>query len=206
MICCPWKNHTTRSRPYEFPPIEKRQYLLAFQNHTIFPLFKNRTISVPLKNPTNGRLFLAWWTTMRFVTLSKPYRFLTVGKQHDSWPAGNHWIWNTFAISTYISILTCTNSPCGIAQTVRLYTGFQIPYSCHFSGYKPSPKANIYTPTNMSVTEKLPPSERFIIWGFEWAMKGFGEDREEQYISTLSIVYILWRRPLVAPLCHATRR
>ena len=88
MIFCPWKNHTTRSRPYEFSPIEKRQYLLAFQNHTIFPLFKNRTISVPLKNPTNGRLFLAWWTTMRFVTLSKPYRFLTVGKQHDSWPAG----------------------------------------------------------------------------------------------------------------------
>jgi hypothetical protein len=43
----------------------------------------------------------------------------------------------------------------------------------------------------MYVTEKLSPSEQFIIWGFEGAMKGFGEVREEQYITTLSIVYIL---------------
>ena len=46
---------------------------------------------------------------------------------------------------------------CGTAQT----------YATLYWGYKPSPKANIYTPTNMYVTEKLPPSERFIIWGFE---------------------------------------
>ena len=137
----PFKVRRVLARSANIWFVARRKTIRPVQDHTSFCPLKNRSIWCHFKTirpfPCSKTLRLAFpWTTLRIVGCSwqdeqpcnlLPFQNHMVFKPLKSnttlGPLESHKFVNTFAISTYIFILTCTTSPYVVFyKHMRLYT------------------------------------------------------------------------------------